>query len=378
MSNKIVFVVGAGASTVYGLPTGESLKSKVADKLIEIERKRQKHFVFEEDVEFRIFAERLQSPMVASIDLLMKTYSDIPEYKPVIEKCKSFISEIILESESIVKTKTNESHWLEHVFKSIFQSIGNDPSKLSESNIKFITFNYDRLIEHKLFEALTALFPTYQREKAEVEVQNFSENSIVHVYGSINKYTVSTFGYNESSSMIREGSNNIKIIGERCDLVVREMIDKLIQDANQLHFIGFAYHQENIDQLNLNKPNKIVLASGTTVHVGQAEINSIKSRFWNEYNIPIKFGKPDYTPNEMTCTRYIKDYVEFYETGSFIIAENKQKTSRISFRRNYERFFPSSNKLAPEMKWEELTKNTVFYIRLGNGFQEWVVLDKMD
>jgi hypothetical protein len=124
----------------------------------------------------------------------------------------------------------------------------------SNGNLAFITFNYDRSLEHFLYESLTNSFT----EVPEPEVINcLNKLKILHVYRQIAplKWQDPNEGVDYrpqiSESLLRTAAKNIKTIYEEKESPELAEAHKLIESAQRIIFLGFGYRPENMDVLNL-------------------------------------------------------------------------------------------------------------------------------
>jgi hypothetical protein len=155
--------------------------------------------------------------------------------------------------------------WLTKLAKFIKQHYLYSPvSSASKLNFKIITFNYDRLIEEFLF-----------REFGQ-QIETFVNENIIHVYNKIsflpwqhqklkeiadeNKTRMKNgkepkplpfihFGHpNYDGHRIKERKEDIFLIYDERNKINNE-INEIIQHAEQIYFMGFGYHEENMKVL---------------------------------------------------------------------------------------------------------------------------------
>ena len=113
----------------------------------------------------------------------------------------------------------------------------------------FITFNYDRCIEHFLFHALQNYFNIKPDEAAGI-MQGFK---IFHPYGMVGRMQwqgegVSTaFGADVSGRNLLSLAEQIKTYTERAaDDAAMTEIRREVLEAEIIVFLGFAFHQQNM------------------------------------------------------------------------------------------------------------------------------------
>lgn len=308
MSSNIVFVVGAGANHVYGFPTGIELIPMVRNYLLKRHGEVNNHDVNLGE-ELREATNRLDCTTIPSIDLFMQIQSkQNPGASDFVSLfCRRGITRTILEKEAeYLGRHAKKPDWLEYLINEIAAESKYVASEFKNSRIKFITFNYDRLIEYKIRETFIKLLGVHDFGLANNLVNEFSKNSIVHVYGHIGSLDVVDFGANPDDGEVNNLSKNINIIGDRRADEDGKRIVNIAKEASQLHFLGFGFNDENIDQLGLESCPDIRIVSGTCRGVLTAERNRIRYRFWNQLRkrLVLIQGRDD-------CLEYVKETAEF-------------------------------------------------------------------
>ena len=130
------------------------------------------------------------------------------------------------------------------------------------NKLSIITFNYDRSLENFLFNSFTNTH-TERFEKDEEEcIKKLNQLKILHVYGSLGRLRWQTkgpenptekvdFGASLVEATIMFAANSIQIISESgTDVSPKfQQARELIESAKALYFLGFGYHNLNIDRL---------------------------------------------------------------------------------------------------------------------------------
>ena len=132
-----------------------------------------------------------------------------------------------------------------------------DYSRISENCISFITFNYDRSLEHFMFESLINSFYGIAPEHIRRVLQ---EIPVIHVYGR-----VAPLDWQESCDgkpripyrmdvnaiNVPDLIDNLHVVyDERCDPDL-EKARELVSQAERVFFLGFGYAKENLEVLGL-------------------------------------------------------------------------------------------------------------------------------
>ncbi len=277
--SKTLFVVGAGASKEARLPTGNELTATIANKVdiqfgeftkqlrgsFEIARALTLHV---KDVDGQpgdvndYFAAcwhiRDAMPQASSIDDFIDHQGD-----DKVELCgKLAIVHSILEAErnSLLFVNERERHptinfdGLEGTWYKSFMQILIDGSRKENINqlfegMSFITFNYDRCIEHFLFHALQNYYKIKPDEAAGI-MQGFK---IFHPYGMVGRMQwqgeggSTAFGADVSGRNLLSLAEQIKTYTERAtDEAAMTEIRRAVLEAEIIVFLGFAFHQQNM------------------------------------------------------------------------------------------------------------------------------------
>jgi hypothetical protein len=140
---------------------------------------------------------------------------------------------------------------------------------LGGNGLSVVTFNYDRSFEHYLFTTIKSRYGVDDKDCAAILNEQIK---IVHVYGSLGKlpwqkgatpentvtYDHATADTQARVAQIKIASDNIKIHHEG-DAQTQELQQaaQLIEDAEQLVFLGFSYHPDNLSRLGITEPRSL-------------------------------------------------------------------------------------------------------------------------
>ena len=158
------------------------------------------------------------------------------------------------------------------------------------NKVTFITFNYDRSLEHFLYESLLHSYG----DKNDI-VDQVKAIPVLHVYGkiadlpwennsnkSIDYFLKSNMSPYEKISFeqLKELIKNILTIhdfdSKKHD---QSNIIEIIKKAERLFFLGFGFAQENMKTLGLSTPQKGKKIFATAYGYLEEEINNIKRTF---------------------------------------------------------------------------------------------------
>jgi len=240
-----VFVLGAGASFPFGFPIGRALSEHITTL------EPGNHY-FESLItdggfssgEITVLRDAFSRSGVNSIDAFLEHRTDLMEIG------KAAIARILIDFEDEARLFAfSESNWMRYLYEQMHTSF----DRFSENRVSFITFNYDRSLEHFLFLALQNSHKKSDEKVAEV----LSKIQIIHLHGRLDYLpwqNTSGRAYNRTVDMrtIRACMAKIKIVhedisdGRDRDF---ETAKHLLNAAEQIRFLGFGYNSTNISRL---------------------------------------------------------------------------------------------------------------------------------
>ncbi|MBN2136566.1 MAG: hypothetical protein JW720_02050 [Sedimentisphaerales bacterium] len=124
----------------------------------------------------------------------------------------------------------------------------------SGGKLAFVTFNYDRSLEHFLYESVRNSFTEVPQQKV---IECLTELPILHVYGRLAplKWQDPEAGIDYRPSiaggLIKQTAQNIRTIYEERESAELAEAHRLIKSAQQIFFLGLGYARENMDVLKL-------------------------------------------------------------------------------------------------------------------------------
>lgn len=311
---KTLFVVGAGGSAEYSFPTGSKLAARISekldikyddwgDKLISGDAKLWSQIQHTQRTEIGRYQEAARLirdgvHLSSSID----DFLDVHAADQIVLKVgKAAIVRSILEAErgsSLFYDRSNaynilsfadiEGTWLTRLFRMLGRGVPPESAKNIFNNIGFVIFNYDRCIEHFLFNALKQFYKIDDRQAGEL----IRSLWICHPYGVVAPLPWMThpgvdFGGNDnSSSPYLNLADRIKTYTEQIDDQTQiEEIRNKISEADKIIYLGFAFHDQN---LQLLKPVKALQSSkeifGTGFGMSDSDIKVTKQQLLEFFN----------------------------------------------------------------------------------------------
>lgn len=282
--SKTLFIVGAGASQEAGLPTGIKLTQAIAERLdirydpftdpyspktgdraiaaalIDCAKKQSKDPNLFLESAWKI---RDAMPQAISIDNFVDAHSSNPG---VVLCGKLGITQAILEaernSELYFDERSGPLHKFDHskvpgtwylpFFQLLTENIRKEDIGILFDNVAFITFNYDRCIEHYLYHALQNYYSISDQDAAKL----IANLTILHPYGVVGRLPWQrsspdvSFGGSLRNANLLDLANQIKTFTEQVE-DDKELwaIRSHVQQAETIAFLGFAFHEQNMKLL---------------------------------------------------------------------------------------------------------------------------------
>ncbi len=292
---KNVFIVGAGASKEFGLPTGKELAEDIADIA---------------DIRFDVFGSRLQHgnydivetlkdickgdpqkdinsylhaawcirdnmPLAPSIDNFLDTHQGDDQ---LVTFGKIAIVHAIQKAEAASKLAVNSDTeiprldvsqlsdtWLVQLFKILVAQRNFEAFLEALREITFISFNYDRCI-HQFFHWAAGSYFSLNDPERKLVLQSLN---VVYPYGSVGEFRCqpshrTNFGKIDYRDSLIHAASEIKTFTEGADSDVRQEISKSISTAETIVFLGFGFLPLNMDLLfsGRKSPKKVVIGTG--------------------------------------------------------------------------------------------------------------------
>lgn len=304
LAKKTVFVIGAGASYEVGLPLGDELRSKIA-RLIDIRfasgvsfesgdyeiYQALKHYagcngLRVNDLLHKCWLIRDALPGAISIDNLVDAHRNDNEIahigklaiaKSILAAERASLLYVDRQSERGFRIEKAVGSWLIPLFQKLTENVAREDAHCIFDNVEFVVFNYDRCLEYFLPRALQAYYGLSEPEANELG----TTAKIYHPYGQVGGLApgdpsgVASFGdehYNliQVSERIRTFSEGLRFESHR------EIIKSAISNAENLVFLGFAFHPINMSIISIDEPGATKRIFGTTLGIADAAVRRIR------------------------------------------------------------------------------------------------------
>ena len=179
ITEKTVLILGAGASMGFHYPSGPQLKQLIRNMLGNKSRSeyRTLHQLVPEAEKIQTFVKALSKSGRTSIDAFLENRRDlmqIGKYAIAIALLKKEVETSLFATENEI---TKEKNWYDYLFGRMNGSF----DEFANNKIAFVTFNYDRSLEHYLFESLKNSYGKTDEEVTAV----LKKIPIIHVHGQL-------------------------------------------------------------------------------------------------------------------------------------------------------------------------------------------------
>lgn len=165
-------------------------------------------------------------------------------------------------------------------YRFLFSKMSTSFDEFDANKISFITFNYDRSLEHYLF---TALKNSYGKNDDEVR-EKILKIRIIHLHGQLGYLPWQEQNGRDYSALItpeilNNAAEGIKIIHE--DIADNKEFNQakvILNQCSKIFFLGFGFHPTNLKRLKIEKRNELILVAGTAKGITVNETRQIEDR----------------------------------------------------------------------------------------------------
>ena len=276
---ETILVLGAGASNPYGYPTGPGLVQKIIKEL-----KSGPSAPFFDDrgidkYQRMQFARDLQAADPPSIDSFLASRQEFSKAGKiaialVLGPCEVHDPKGCPE---IQKRKSPADDWYQYLWHALYDP----PESIRNKKLRIITFNYDRSLPNYLHQAMCASFGYTDEEGGRL----FNETlDLAHMYGSLDPLPWQGEGGRPYGTAITESDyldravGRIRVIGEERKSDDVSWILEGLPDHNNVIFLGFAYHPQNMALLGITR-KRSVLHRGSAYGFGRDDCVKLEKRF---------------------------------------------------------------------------------------------------
>lgn len=336
--NETVIVLGAGASKEAQMPLGGELTGEIAqvvdlkykdfDRRVsgdeQVESALKRHVAATNPGSFNLYRQAgtqiaAAMPQALSIDAFMDTRRD-DEYIQVCGKIGIVRCILAAERKSDLHFKQSridsniefnkiKNTWY-HKFLQILTNgcqVNEIPERLER--ITIIDFNYDRCLEHFLYNGLRNFSSLDEKDATEI----LKALTIIHPYGTVGKLPWQAplsridFGVDTTLSHLEKLAGGIHTFTERYEEEeTLDSIRKTMTSAKIILFLGFAFHKQNMDLLkpDLSEYTRNIYATAKGISDPNCAmlIADLSRRFCGKKENRVKLR------NDLTCCGLFDEY----------------------------------------------------------------------
>jgi hypothetical protein len=285
-------ILGAGASKDFGFPTGRELVGQVCDFFGDQDH--QDFYLFKdiaiEKDPRRIteaFPDALRRADPPSVDIWL-------EHNPEFIWAGKVAIAIVLLRHERRSNLMPANNW----YQVLFDRLDSPFDQFQNNRLIVVTFNYDRSLEQYFFDRFRH---THTGKSQEEYRERLRHLSVLHIYGSLGRLPWRTY---DSESVVPEvpygGATNltddniiaaaksIQIMGESASKISGRLqeFQELMKDCKALYFLGFGYHELNMQRLGINTLNIPSKVMGTAQGLSYQRMKEIERLNIRQLRVP--------------------------------------------------------------------------------------------
>jgi len=290
ITKQTTFILGAGASLPYGFPLGNGLVNQIlTNNEVQIQLHRTESFSKDEVAEF---LDSLDGCQLLTID---RWLAKNPRMRSI---GRAAIAAAIIHCERHARLAPQErdvDRWFPVLWDTMQHSVDRCLD-IRNNAVGFITYNYDRSLEAMLFRAIRN---TFTADSAPDHHQAFAKFPIIHIHGQVAPFLdghADTFGKLDGRFHIARGAECISVpceVDDGCDALSRAKDLLLVSD--RVVFLGYGYHQESLQALNLWRIQELRKFGIAGTGIGLTE---------GKYTYLRQFG---FRPEDANCSMLLRD-----------------------------------------------------------------------
>ena len=258
-------IVGAGGSIPYGLPSGAALLKAAIHQLgFDDLCSAIYRLTGKDQSQSEAIRDRLEKSMTDSIDAFLEKH---PDDSFVQDLGKIAIAYCLWPTLQALRAKTHthaatpDDDWIKFVWNRMNQEtrVFDD---FRQNKLTFITFNFDTLLQTKLVQSIEALYPNV----SEADARAYVETVVFHVHGTLSQPTKDGAA---SDNWLGKAKDDIRVVHQEIDKELLSSLNKLIDDAEIVAFLGFGYHPDNLKKLGFPRNKPIMFGSAFGLGMGE-------------------------------------------------------------------------------------------------------------
>ncbi|MEQ9461908.1 MAG: hypothetical protein RIG82_13250 [Phycisphaeraceae bacterium] len=322
ITKPTVLILGAGASVDVGYP----LAGGLVDEIVALSHQKEvmspaEWYAARDGGEYRYltskqqleeackeFANKLSASGCPSIDTFLESREDLRVVG------KFLIAKIIKHKEYKYPNfnRDGAKKWYQSLLQSIVSGCKDPLDAITKTDLRIITFNYDRSLEYFLMSALSERCNI--SEDAAIAKMRESNLYPLHLHGDLGSLETYEYGEIKDDVSIKKASQNIRVVSELNDLSGNERsfvseefkeANEQLQAAERIIFMGFSYDPISIDRFNFFNN----ISSKTEIHLLTYKMSKnslhklhLMAGKWGPSITILKFYEPD-----LSCSDLLSD-----------------------------------------------------------------------
>lgn len=318
---KRLLITGAGSSAPYGFPTADKILAEFHNYLnIDKDHRTIKGLLARDhtsetiknlQTSIEVIGKHIKSTRHTTIDRVINQFDKMND-RNTVALAKAIMLDIIIKYE---RQYTNPyvphpRDWLDNIFETCGEI---DEQKYLLENYKFITFNYDRMIEYYIYDLLKN---TLHIDQASC-IEYLNTLDVIHIHGIASHFHIIDEGSNfGDESIVMNFANHIDNVNIMTSEFSDQMSNKIknnIEWADQVIFLGLGYHEINLRKLHIENKNLWGCKDiyGTSYELVERDVERTKKLFDCSKYID-KVGRNVTSPNKtiklynMTCEEMLR------------------------------------------------------------------------
>jgi hypothetical protein len=257
---KTVLIVGAGGSIPYEMPDGANLLKAVIKDLSTPELYGPIYrLTGKNQTPVEAIRKRLTKSMTDSIDAFLEKNPDDSLVQDVGKIAIAYCLWPRLQGAKLHVPAPAED-WIKFVWNRMHQE-ARSFDDLRQNKLKFVTFNFDTLLEIKLIQAIVALYPNVSKADA----QAYVESIVLHVHGTLSQPPKEG---RPSDEWLKQAKDDIQVVHQDINKTLLASLIELIEETNIVAFLGFGYHPDNLKKLGFPRERGGMFGSAYGLGVG--------------------------------------------------------------------------------------------------------------
>ena len=274
ITRRIVLVLGAGATKPYGYP----LAGELIDDVLNVLRDGEKLELMGVCGVPRDLAQDLRTELGHSAESSIDAFL---EYRAEFREAGRYAIALAIAPYEDTQSRPlmrGDQRWYEY----LLGALRCPRDQFAQNQLSIVTFNYDRSLDQYLFIALSKRYRLDGTACAEM----LSTLPLVHVYGQIGLLPWQLLDASDGArayggqihdpTVLKASSQGLRVIGE-AEKSALDQAGALLDRADSIMFLGFGYHRDNLELLNMARRTDPRKAVGTVFGLGEAAIKAISN-----------------------------------------------------------------------------------------------------